>query len=128
MAGGSPDLAVAREFDIDERADRLGMPDGRDSADRLTGVQSYEVGVGAPHAGDAEKRGYLLRCPPMSTAGHHQQPRPIGVEDQAVGDGADFDPQLLGGKGGRARLLRQGPDLTEDTCIAQPSCDRLDPR
>ena len=88
VPGGRPDLLVARQLDVDEGADRLGVADRGDAADGLAGVPADELRGGAGDRRDAEQRGDLRLVDPVGAAGEHEQRVAADVEDQAVGDRA----------------------------------------
>ena len=100
VAGGRPDLLVPGQLDVDEGADRLGVPDRGDAADRLAGVPADELRGGPGEGRDAEQGGHLRLLDPVGAAGEHEQRVAADVEHQAVGDRAHLDAELGGGRGG----------------------------
>jgi hypothetical protein len=112
VAGCRPDPLVAGQFDVDEGADRLGVADGGDAADRVAGVLADEVRCGAAQPRDAEQPGDGDLVDAVRTAGEHQQRLGLVAvahgEDEAVDDRADR--HVEGGRGGRGGADVGGED------------------
>jgi len=84
------------------------MPDRSDAADRLSGVLADELGCRPADRGNAGGRSEASRVGSMCAAGQHEQRRPVGVEDQRVGDGPHLAAEL--GSGGRRSRGGLGED------------------
>ena len=71
-AAGRPEHRVRRQRPVDQRADRLRMPDRGDAADRLAGVGADEVRRGPLAAERRGRRRPRSRSTRWRTAGHDQ--------------------------------------------------------
>ena len=101
VPGGGPDDVVARELDVDERADRLGVADRGDPADGLAGVLGGRTsGAAGRSRRDAEQGGHLRLVDPVRAAGEdqHGASRPTS-KTRLFDDRAHRDVER--GRGGR---------------------------
>ena len=92
------------------------MADRRDAADRLPGVAARtKSGSARLTDADPEQRRDLGRVHAVCAARQDEQRRAVGVEDQAVGDGAYLAAELRGRRRGGRRGRRQFPHLAADS-------------
>ena len=131
MPGGGPDRLVAAEGDVDDRADVLGVPDGRDAADRVAGLGTDVLGVGLLDLGQAGEVGDLVDVDAVAAGGEDEQGQALALvrrrdEDEAVRDLRGGDPEGLGGGLGGAHGDGQVAHLGDHVVQREGLHDRQD--
>ena len=79
-----------------------GVADGGDTADDLSGVAAYEVGIGAGERAGADPLRGRGVVDPVGAGRQDQDGATVVVEDQTVGDRCDLAAECFGGQGGGA--------------------------
>src|SRR6266496_4080548 len=121
---GGPYLRVWRQVVVDERAQRRGVGHRRDAADRLPGRLAHEFGRCTHEPLGAEQSRCFGRVDAVRAARQHQYRFALGRrEDQRVGDRADLDAELLGGRDGGRRGVGEDLDASAGPCCREHGVD-----
>ena len=115
VAACGPDDVVSRERDVDDRAQRFGMPDGGDAADGEAGGLAHLISGRLLDVTDFEHRGNGHGVDPVTAGGHDEDGLPIGHEDERVGDLADLDAEGVRGLLGGACAVVEGSHFAPGT-------------
>ena len=86
----SPHLVVLQQVGVDEDGERRGVPERRDTADRVAGGGSHPVGVDPLALGAAGDRGQLGLVELVGAAHVGDDERPVDIEDQTLHDLAEL--------------------------------------